>query len=188
MADHELGFKAKLALIEPYQQGELDALCSIYSIINAIHWVCHDQTPLSTKLTNDMFKNAIRHLNRKGRLERTAWNGLGDKAWFNLIQDMIKFIEQRSGIRLSITKLSVRANDLSALKQCLQRNEAVLVHIRGAHNHYTVIVGDSAKRWYLFDSDDMSYILHKSLKTSGDRRTARYSFTRNGLYSLRVRC
>lgn len=87
-------------MIEPYQQGEFDALCGIYSIINAFRKTLgHDQR-LPDAAWEALFAGLIEEIDQKVGLTVAMIDGLATMQVFALVQFAAALMRQDHGITL----------------------------------------------------------------------------------------
>ena len=170
--------------LAPHQQGYFDALCGVYSIVNAIQWVCNLEKPLSKHRAGQIAEYGMSYLIRKGQLNQVILDGMSNRLWRSLMRKMTEFANSRYGYELVISEVDQRIPLEGTLTEFLTGSSVLLIHLKGSFNHYTVITGYQGKRWILFDSDKMRYIRKSSLKCSFERKSSRYSFARNGVFLL----
>jgi len=170
--------------LAPYQQGAFDALCGVYSIVNAIQWVCKDEKPLSKYRAGQIAEYGLSSLIRKGLLNQVVIDGMSNRLWRSLMRKMTEFANNRYGYELAIYAVDQQILLEEALSEILVGSNVLLIHLKGAFNHYTVITAYQGKRWILYDSDGMKYIQQSSVKASFERKSSRYRFARNGVFLL----
>ena len=170
--------------LSPYRQGHFDALCGVYSIVNAIQWVCNLEKPLSKHRAGQIAEYGISYLIRKGQLNQVILDGMSNRLWRNLMRKMTEFANSRNGYQIVISEVDQRIPLEGNLTEFLTGSSVLLIHLKGAFNHYTVITGYQGKRWILYDSDGMRYIRKSSLKASFQRKGSRYHIARNGVFLL----
>lgn len=180
----QLRNRRKHSHIVPYQQGKLDSLCGIYSIINALLWVVNEKKQLSKYRAVCLMENAAEYLSSKKLLSDTLLYGMNNEMWRRLTYHSVEFAEEHYGLRFDICPLDQSLSYMKTIKSHLDDDKVILTHIRGAHKHFTVITGYNDHSWILFDSDGMSYIRQSSIKASFQKKDSRYSFTKNGLIAL----
>ena len=173
--------------LSPYRQGHFDALCGVYSIVNAIQWVCKNEKPLSKYRAGQIAEYGLTYLISNGRLDGVILDGMSNRLWRTLMRKMIDFTNGRFGYDLVISEVVQQTPLKETLYQKLNGLTVLLIHLKGAFNHYTVITGYQGKRWVLCDSDGMRYIRQSSIKASFERKESRYSFTKNGLFLIEIK-
>ena len=147
----------------PYEQGSLDGLCGVYSIINA------------SKIINDfndeecieLFQQVVRFLDSERCLSKLLINGID----INIIGQVMNNIKD---LRLNKEqpfrgKPETKLREFwSAMQNFLEMpHRAILVGLGGVHDHWTVVKSLSVKQIKLIDSDGLKQ-LNRSLCTTGE--------------------
>ena len=148
---HKLEGMLQLA---PYAQGELDSLCGLYSIINAIRLVLYPVAPVSAAKSNKLFETGIEFLRQNDSLDPALINGINVRRW-KLLAALLA--EQASTSKWSIVVEGTKRRASSrAIMRCIDNGiangSAVLLHLGRRHQHYTVIAGVTPQSILLFDS------------------------------------
>ena len=143
-----------LSQLTPYAQGELDSLCGLYSIINAIRLVLYPVAPVSAAKSHKLFETGIEFLRQNDSLDPALVNGINIKRW-KLLAALLA--EQASTAKWSIVvDATKRRASPRAIMRCIDdgiaNGSAVLLHLGRHHQHYTVIAGVTPQSILLFDS------------------------------------
>lgn len=67
--------------IKALMQGDLDCLCGLYSIVNAIRLACEPHSPLGARQIRRLFNLGLEYLNKKRKLEYALSSGTGIFHW-----------------------------------------------------------------------------------------------------------
>jgi hypothetical protein len=142
----------------PLQQGDLDGLCGVYAIINAVRLVCSE---LDSESCDALFRILVTTLERRGPTARCAiWSGLGLQMLRLLIHRAITFVWKEFKVRLIVYRIPAevrRARSMNVLWNHLEpligTRSIALFAISGRYNHWTVAYAISARQLTLFDSD-----------------------------------
>lgn len=142
--------------IEPYDQGELDYLCGVYSIVNAIRLAREANAPMAPRHTKLLFEQAIDFLFQKNALHPAVIDGITIRRWRKLAvllakkastKDVVIVVEfPPKGLKRSPSAL------VDWLKDGLAIGAPILLHLGSDRQHYTVVAGADDKNLYLFDS------------------------------------
>jgi hypothetical protein len=152
---------------EPLCQGALDGLCGVYATINAICIVLKPQRALRSKEVKWLMKSATRHLDQEQALRKAFNGGMTAKRQQRLARHLLAAVSVRIGIKLSARMLSyvqqgaTQGELLQAIESSLRKGAAVVIRLQNHHNHFTVVVGCSATRLYLADSDGLHWLSKK---------------------------
>jgi hypothetical protein len=143
-----------LRYLEPYSQGELDSLCGLYSIINAIRLVLQPLAPVSAAKSHKLFEVGIEFLRKNGSLDPALINGINIRRW-KLLAALLA--EHASTAKYSIAvETTKRRMSAQAIMRCIDESIAngspVLLHLGRRHQHYTIIAGVTQHSIRLFDS------------------------------------
>ena len=58
---------------KPYQQGDLDGLCGVYALVNAVDYLCG---PLSHRKARQLFQQILTHLEARAPLASRCTHGI----------------------------------------------------------------------------------------------------------------
>jgi hypothetical protein len=136
--------------MEPYEQGALDSLCGVYSIINATRKIVKINEQLSTQL----FKELIDFLEEKCGINRIIIDGIGLHDISQVLNYIIKpkyQIEAKAPFwHYPDTTLETFWKEMNNF---LKPNTAILLWIGGKiYDHWSVVESISEKQIRLFDS------------------------------------
>ena len=153
----------------PYRQGDLDGLCGVYAVVNAIR--C-----LRPSHTTGQAEALFMHLMRVVRGFDTgsvaiAHKGLTHKQMYRLIEAARTHMLKAHRVELVVHKVPDdlrRQWSVAALWRLIARHvsrkRVVLLGIFGRHDHWTLAVGITRGQITLYDSDDLR-VLRRSLCT-----------------------
>ena len=175
--------------LAPRQQGDLDGLCGLYAILNALRLVLAPARPLVQAEVAALFRYGVKIVETDGALGYAATWGVSRFLFRRLIREMSGRASTDTGVavqaRWPLRKLRLvsRAQLLAAIEAAIDQQQPVLVALSGAHSHYTVICGYSAERLTLFDSSRLRWLRRSGC---GPRRDAKQWRHRIGTRSLAV--
>lgn len=158
--------------LQPLMQGNLDGLCGLYAIINALRVAVYPEHVITTRMSKRLLECGLGVLGRKGKLKHTIINGIDSAVWLLLCQAIIAEAETLVGCRIAIAHLVAayrpwRTRDLvRSINKAVNEQQPVLICLEGRLNHWSVIVGVTATRLVLFDSANCRWISTKSLTVS----------------------
>ncbi len=166
--------------LEPFQQGELDYLCGLYSVINAIRLlVAGSGSPLGQSQAERLYAAGIRHLSANSRLRACATSGMGGPEWRNLTDHLCRRVEPMVGIKVRSKRPFARRRPApeaiySAIESSLASERPVLLLLGGTYDHYTVVSGMSAARLLLFDSFGFHWVTRSHCSIGADPHAKRH--------------
>ena len=157
--------------MQPFEQGGLDSLCGIYSLLNAERRINNT----SNGGSQELFNSIIEYLNRNHLLAPILTQGMLLKHIKAILADVI-------GDRIPYQKLHFagRANpDLNTFWTEIASflsdtpSAAVLLGMSGTHDHWTVVKEISEKQIQLLDSRRLR-TLNRSNCTTGESKGKRH--------------
>lgn len=137
--------------LPPFQQGGLDSLCGLYSIVNAERFINHS----SDEDTQQLFDDLIHYLSRRGLLGKLLIRGVIHTQML-LILDKVVGKERISNVQ--IPWRGVPNPDLTTFWNSMQNfldgtpSRAIILGLQGFHDHWTVIETISNRSINLYDS------------------------------------
>lgn len=151
-------------LPHPYQQGQLDSLCGLYSAVNAAVLLASRIAPLKQEEVEELFYDGIRTVEAGGELASTVPLGVDLRVWRRLVEPLARSAARRRGYHITVCR-PFRGNEDITLAAVHCRLTTVLdgggvaaLMLCGAHHHYTVIAGHSGSRYRLFDSSGLRWL------------------------------
>lgn len=175
-ADDVQRFAAEI--IAPYKQGDLDGLCGVYAIINALRLTVSGIRPLSRRECATLFEEGVELI-----VEHAGASGVGVgidfPMWRALCERLCVRASAMTLLRLKQVRPfagchSVRRRALLCeLEAQVARGLAVAIHLAGAYNHFTVLVGHTERRLNLYDSGGCRWIGKDKCGTSRSSRRHR---------------
>ena len=154
--------------LPPFQQGGLDSLCGLYSIVNAERIINHSSAEQAQALFDDM----EHFLARKRLLTRLLLDGV-------IHSQMILILEKVVNGRLSNIEIPWRSQptpDLDAFWHSMRAfldgtpGRAIILGLNGIHDHWTVIHSISSKSVFLYDSAEITRLPRSECSTARHRR------------------
>lgn len=176
-------------VLTPLRQGDLDRLCGLYAVINAIQLALYPQHRLTRGQLRVLFDEGIAFLSHARSLKSAASNGMYVAHWSKLCEHLLATASALTAIDLHMLRLPARsrpstATALRTLTNHLRHGRPVLLALEGRLNHWTVIVRYSETRLSLFDSDGHRWILVKSLGVRGSGHGSTYRIHAKGIIAL----
>jgi hypothetical protein len=136
--------------LPPFQQGGLDSLCGLYSIVNAERFINHS----SDDSAQQLFDSIIHFLSRKRLLTQLLIGGV-------IHRQMLLILNEVVGDRIPnlwIPWRGVPTPELDTFWRSIQYfldgtpGRAVILGLKGYHDHWTVIETITDKSIFLYDS------------------------------------
>lgn len=156
------------ALITPYQQGRLDALCGLYALINALRVLHAPSRPLPVRCCKELFATGMDVLTAKSGSKAAVHSGMSVTRQRKLARAILKSAILRPLPKIVLRAPLPRATTMEALDRSLQAaiasGDVLLVCFHGRLSHHSVIVGISPARIILCDSDGLRYVLKASIR------------------------
>lgn len=170
--------------IAPLLQGDLDSLCGIYAIINALRLAAR-ATPMTKSVEKDLSYRGVRILLEREILGSTLRNGLGTKKFRRLSRHIVKKASQLTGLEFRMNRFSgVHTGPEEFLRNELLAGRPTCLRITGSIDHYTVVSGITPTKLILFDSDGLSWIKRSSFCRAVPGTPARYALDSRTLFSI----
>ncbi|MFT5509198.1 MAG: hypothetical protein ACI89J_002279 [Hyphomicrobiaceae bacterium] len=177
-------------LPRPFRQGDLDGLCGVYSVVNAIRALCPE---IDSAAAEWLFSHLVQALSGLGaEPEYAVTNGIERRHLARIIRCAINYMTDEYEIGLTVSRLpkSLRqSTDLQELWDWLggkiSPTSVVILGLGGRHDHWTVAVDITAQQIRLFDSGEIK-VLKRRHCTVG-RAATRCSISPVHLFLIRRR-
>ncbi len=136
--------------LPPFQQGGLDSLCGLYSIVNAERFINHS----SNEFAQELFDSIVHYLSRRRLLAKLLIGGVIHRQMLLILNDVV-------GERIPnlwIPWRGVPNPELDTFWRSIQSfldgtpGRAVILGLNGYHDHWTVIETITDKSILLYDS------------------------------------
>jgi hypothetical protein len=173
--------------MDPYCQGDLDGLCGLYAIINAL---CALSPEIDEDIALGMFSHLARHM--QGRLKEpmpVIAYGIGSTSLRLLLDRAIRYLHKTMGVEIEVTGFAIAKRNLELRKlwrlvaQQLDGEQVAIVLIRGVHQHWTVAYDATETTLRLIDSNERK-VLVRSRCTLKETRS-RFQLAPNDMFFLR---
>jgi hypothetical protein len=154
--------------LPPFQQGGLDSLCGLYSIINAERIINHSTDDQAQHL----FDTMIHFLSRKRLLTRILLDGV-------IHSHMLLVLEKVVNGRIPNLEIPWRSQptpELDPFWESMRHfldgtpGRAIILSLNGYHDHWTVVHSISSKSIFLYDSDEIRRLPRSECTTAKRRR------------------
>jgi hypothetical protein len=167
------GRKVRTGTLTPFKQGDLDSLCGLYSILNAVRLLCpeldlHESRTLFNVLGETLTKERI-------TAHETVSLGLEIPTLRAMIGAARRYVSEVLGVQLTSEPLQVNRHAptidhvWTTLVTRLRGGHVAILGLSGRHDHWTVARRGTRKTLRLFDSDDMKVLLRSKCSILSDR-------------------
>ncbi len=135
----------------PFQQGGLDSLCGLYSIVNAERYINHS----SDEETQRLFDDLIYYLSRRGLLSKFLIGGIMHTEMLVILK---KVVGEKRISNVEIPWRGIQNPDLTKFWKSMQdfldgtSRRAIILGLQGYHDHWTVIESITSRSIMLYDS------------------------------------
>jgi hypothetical protein len=145
------GHSQTIAKLPPFQQGGLDSLCGLYSIVNAERIINHS----SNEETQQLFNELILYLSKRRLLRKFLIGGIIHTQMLAILD---KVVGKKRISDVNVPWRGVTNPDLTTFWKSMQDfldgtpGRAVILGINGYHDHWTVIESITSRSILLYDS------------------------------------
>ena len=145
------GYSRTASGFPPFQQGGLDSLCGLYSIVNAERFINHS----SDEETQQLFDDLVHFLARRKLLSKLLIGGIIHTEMLLLLD---KVVGKQRISNVQIPWRGVQNPDLTTFWKSMQNfldgtpNRAIILGLQGYHDHWTVIENITNRSIMLYDS------------------------------------
>ena len=141
----------------PYRQGDLDGLCGVYSVVNAVRALCPE---LDQEGAEWLFAHLMHSLEDLGvNLPAAVASGIGRVELGRLIRAATAYVAEELEIQLTVKRLPKALRLTSNLAELWHAFEASLspecvaiIGVAGIHSHWTIAAQITPKQVKLYDS------------------------------------
>lgn len=180
---------AAAAQLQPLAQGELDGLCGLYSVINAVRLALQPYAPVSERQTERMFRIGADWLAAHALLDDAVSWGMAQGPWRRMAAAVLASASRR-GLQLSLQPLlrDGRQRDaaFASIAAAIAQQQPVLVMLHEQLHHFTVISGIGPARLTLFDSAGYRYLARHTCSFRRLPTPTRHRIAPRALLALRV--
>ena len=148
---------------KPYRQGDLDGLCGLYCLVNAVRALCPE---MDREAAAALFEHLLQSLRRTGVKPIEAITcGVDVGPHSQLIKRAIQYVNDEFDIELTARRLPKpvrRSPQLSRLWRELAARLSptcvAILGLGGRYEHWTVAVRASTRQIRLYDSSEMGVL------------------------------
>jgi len=169
--------------LKPLRQGELDGLCGLYSIINAVRLASFPRR-LRKPEVKLLFEAGLRILSSTRRLRYILADGMYDHMWERMSSAVLAEAALNHDQELMLIDLLACAKVRStrdahrALRTALHSGMPTLVTLTGSYDHWTVISSYTKARYQLFDSWGYHWIGTQNVELADSDNVATHGLAR----------
>jgi hypothetical protein len=154
--------RAGVAVPRPFEQDDLDGLCSVYAVVNAVRLAAHPHRRLSVAECRGLFAALLAELADEGRLRGFVAAGLGPRVLARLLRRAGRWLRKHHGLALEVRRPFAK-RDQPQPEKCLRVLAEHLARpgtaaIVGSDEHWTVIRGVTPRRLLLADSNGRRHL------------------------------
>jgi hypothetical protein len=151
----------------PYRQGDLDGLCGVYAIVNAVMLFCDQPTD---RFADRLFRHLMRALKRdlQANAVVTVYRGMSRTTLVKLIAEACTFIKRSDGNDLEVSLMprssavetQARTKTLDTfwlqLRARFAPGTVAIVGLSGALEHWSLLYRVTSKRLHFIDSSGLT--------------------------------
>ncbi|MES0090058.1 hypothetical protein [Mesorhizobium sp. M0030] len=161
----------------PFRQGELDGLCGVYAVVNAIRLVLGVQaTLLRQRDWQDLFVALVEAVDRSVGAAHAASNGIDTQPLRYLLKAAILHLATEHDLTIRAKSMLGR-DEQPCFEELLRRlgdwvgqpGQAVVLSVFGSLNHWTVVRRISRSSLVLFDSSGYARISLDTCRMAHER-------------------
>ena len=166
--------------IKPMRQGDLDGLCGVYSVVNAMRALCAE---VDADTASDMFDILIQALPKAGAEPAVVVaGGVGRRQLAHLIKVAVRYVFDEHDIRLTVRRLPKRLRRAVGLQvlwhtlaTAISPSCVAVLGLGGRTSHWTVAVRVTSQQIRLLDSSDMGVLRRR--KCTAGKAASRYEIS-----------
>lgn len=153
----------QLRRLQPVWHGHYADLSCIYACINRLRLLLEPSGRLPPRDCEQLFRFAVRYLDRAGRLAATVERGVAAADWPDLVRAIANRAEDLACMRIALAKPCPEAaatfdQVIDAVRSAIDARKVVLTGLAGRYEHHTVVAGYSRTRFRLFDGYGCSWL------------------------------
>ena len=152
-------FRGPLLHLRPFRQGDLDGLCGIYAIVNAIRWALGTSSDLDDEDWQALFASLLRAAEKQSGTASAVTSGINTRPLRSLMRKAADYMADQHGLELKLSrplkgkrKASLKRVIAELRRQADRPQTAVLIGLGGHLVHWSVVASVNAHFISLFDS------------------------------------
>lgn len=151
---------------QPYRQGDLDGLCGVYALVNAVKLVAG---PVSLEQGLGLVEDCLVNLSQRAKVARLVTQGLGINQMIGLIRDVLKpnypVTYHRPFAKASQVSLDYYWRSIQDFLGARPRRTVIIAMHTAQYDHWSLVKGISGKSMELFDSKGNSRVIRRYCTT-----------------------
>lgn len=161
-------YKRPVPNLPPFQQGGLDSLCGLYSIVNAERIINRS----SDEQAQQLFDTMVHFLSRKRLLTRILLDGVIHSQMLLIMEKVVNGRISNIGIPWRNRPTPELDPFWESMREFLDGTpgRAIILGLNGRHDHWTVIHSISSKSVFLYDSAEITRLPRSQCTTAKHRR------------------
>jgi hypothetical protein len=147
--------------IRPYRQGDMDGLCGLYAVINAVRLVAAPHRRLDDDACDELFAKLVGVLARHDQLRQAVSSGLARDDVARLLEGAQRWLDRTCDLQMTVNrpaKGSRRLAGKASLGRLTEHLDQLGVAIVDADGHWTVARGTEGLRLVVLDSSGQRYV------------------------------
>lgn len=151
--------------LKPYLQGQLDAFCGVYCVVNAVHYLCGPITPSHAEA---LFLKLMKYLEHSRSVMRRLSKGTRIKEISKVLDNIIIKDYPIRKLKPFNHNITVTLDELWCdLKEFLSdENSIVILGMDGKHGHWSLVRKVTNNSLLLFDSDGLQRLSKRHCSTN----------------------
>jgi len=178
--------------MEPYSQGDLDRLCSLYAVINAVRLITEECEVNRIDQSQKLFNFLLSILEDKGLLGVVLTKGAAQPLLSTLLREARAWLIHELGIRMSYTKpfhrfpnTPAKAVRTTIADHLLSKRATAIVRLTFPYDHWTVIAASQERLFALSDSNGLPHITHRNWATATGLISKRYRISPTSIFLIK---
>jgi hypothetical protein len=145
--------------VRPYRQGDLDHLCGVYCVVNAVRLAAAPYRRLGHVNSAALFTVLARKLDKRRWLQDVVTAGMGTRLVARLLRWAGRWLRDKHELVLEVQKPFRKRDEPGHCLKVLATHlaEPGTAAIVGTADHWTVVQAVGSKRLVLFDSNGRVY-------------------------------
>lgn len=149
-------------MTRPLRQGEMDELCGVYAILNAIRLLAPKAPVRDTEV--EIFGLLVDKLSKKQPVSELLWDGVKFNDMEKLAGEAIKYSAKHLDCDIQCRRLPRRPSPKTLdeyweyVRIEVKKGAVAIIRLKKIHDHWTLVRNATPKRFSLFDSVELSHL------------------------------
>jgi hypothetical protein len=143
----------------------MDALCSLYAVINGLRLACDPIKPVTVNRSRELFAEGVKFLHRKNGLSEAVTDGMYTRRRLALAQSLAALASTSERVcRIERADPAMKSMDevFNWITSSIFDGQPVLIPLMGGLDHLSVVSAVSSKLLFLFDSSGLAHVRKSS--------------------------